>query len=227
MKYPKTATERFDKANIWIKYIIFQIRKYISGNTIEIGAGCGSFSREFPKKSLSKVILTDADEENINQLKKNFSHENNTIISKKNLSEFNEKFDTIIYFNVLEHIKEDDKEIKLSLSKLNKGGHLIILVPAHQKLYSNLDKAVGHFRRYDLSYFKKKFENCEVVCLKHLDTLGYFLYFLNKLVFKKEVYPTKIKIFIWDKIFTPLTFFVDFLLGYNYGKNILCIFKKN
>tara|TARA_B100002051_G_C16574294_1_gene554244 strand:- start:254 stop:937 length:684 start_codon:yes stop_codon:yes gene_type:complete len=227
MKYPKTATERFDKANIWIKYIIFQIKKYIKGNTIEIGAGCGSFSREFSKENLDKITLTDADQENIIQLKNNFLNKKNTVISQKNLDQFNETFDTIIYFNVLEHIEKDDNEIKLSLSKLNKGGHLIILVPAHQRLYSNLDKAVGHFRRYDKSYFKKKFDGSEVVCLKYLDTLGYFLYFLNKLVFKQEVYPTKVKIFIWDKIFTPMTVFVDFILGYNFGKNILCVYKKN
>ena len=149
MKYPKTATERFDKANIWIKYIIFQIKKYIKGNTIEIGAGCGSFSREFSKENLDKITLTDADQENIIQLKNNFLNKKNTVISQKNLDQFNETFDTIIYFNVLEHIEKDDNEIKLSLSKLNKGGHLIILVSAHQRLYSNLDKEVGHFRRYE------------------------------------------------------------------------------
>ena len=34
----------------------------------------------------------------------------------------------------------------------NKNGFLIILVPAHNKLYSNLDKAVGHYKRYEKSF---------------------------------------------------------------------------
>ena len=52
------------------------------------------------------------------------------------------------------------------------------------------------------------------------------LYFLNKIFFKNEVYPTKLKIFIWDKIFTPLTIVIDFLTFRKFGKNILCIIKK-
>ena len=39
--YPKTATERFDNANFHIKYCLSMINKYIKGDIIEIGAGCG------------------------------------------------------------------------------------------------------------------------------------------------------------------------------------------
>ena len=47
--------------------------------------------------------------------------------------------------------------VKNALEKLNYGGHLIILVPAHQKIYSKLDKAVGHYKRYDINFFKENF----------------------------------------------------------------------
>ena len=42
--------------------------------------------------------------------------------------------------------------------KIKKRGYLIIMVPAHPKIYSNLDKAVGHYRRYEKS-FKKNLHN--------------------------------------------------------------------
>ena len=101
------------------------------------------------------------------------------------------------------------------------------MVPAHQKIYSNLDKAVGHFRRYDFKFFKKNFKSLKTVNIKFLDSMGYFLYYLNKIFFKKEIYPSNLKIFIWDKFFTPLTMIVDFLSGYKFGKCILAIYKKN
>ena len=41
---------------------------------------------------------------------------------------------------------------KVFYSKLKKNGYLIIMVPAHQKIYSNLDKEVGHFRRYEVNF---------------------------------------------------------------------------
>jgi|TARA_B100000780_G_scaffold265428_1_gene220842 SAM-dependent methyltransferase len=226
-KYPSIATERFDKANIWIKYILFQLKKYLKGNILEVGAGCGSFSRGYIVKGTANITLTENDKKNLLELKHNFSKYKNVKVTDVNLGELEGHFDTIIYFNVLEHIRDDEGEINLALSKLKTGGHLIILVPAHQKLYSNLDKAVGHFRRYEVEYFNKKFLNSEKVLFKYLDVMGYFLYFFNKIFFKNEVYPTKLKIFLWDKIFTPLTIVADFITRYNFGKNILCIYKKN
>ena len=77
-------------------------------------------------------------------------------------------------------------------------------------------------------FFKEnKFENSEIVKLHFLDFFGYSLYHLNKIFFKEETYPTTIKIFIWDKIFTPFTIVIDYLTRYKFGKNILCIYQKN
>ena len=110
---------------------------------------------------------------------------------------------------------------------LNKGGSLIILVPAHQKLYTRFDKEIGHFRRYNVNFFKKnKFENVRIQKLVYLDLAGYFLYFFNKFFFKKEIYPSLTKIILWDKIFVPITIILDFIFFYKLGKNILCIYKK-
>ena len=70
-------------------------------------------------------------------------------------------------------------------------------------------------------------KNSTIIKLHYLDCLGYFLYYLNKIFFKNEIYPSKVKIFIWDKFFTPITFFLDKFLNYKFGKNVLCIIKKN
>ncbi len=119
-------------------------------------------------------------------------------------------------------------EIKTALEKLNSGGYLIVLVPAHQKIYSKLDKAVGHYRRYNIDFFKKnRFENSKIIKLHFLDFFGYLLYYLNKIFFKEETYPSNLKVFIWDKIFTPFTITIDYLTGYKFGKNILCIYQKD
>ena len=168
------------------------------------------------------------DNNSFNLLKKNFINEKNVNVIKSPTKNIDKKFNTILYFNVLEHVKEDKLEIKTALEKLNNGGHLIVLVPAHQKIYSKLDKAVGHYKRYDIDFFKKnRFDNSKIVKLYFLDVFGYLLYYANKIFFKEETYPSNLKIFIWDKIFTPLTIVIDFLTAYKFGKNILCIYQKN
>lgn len=57
--------------------------------------------------------------------------------------------------------------------------------------------------------------------------MGFILYFLNKIFFKDENHPSKFKIFIWDKLFTPLSIIIDFITFYKFGKCILAIYKKS
>ena len=226
-QYPEIALERFDKSNLFIKYIIFKIRRFLKDDVLEVGAGCGSFTKAY-MKHFQSITLTDMDNNSFNLLKKNFINEKKINVINSPTKDIDKKFNTILYFNVLEHVEEDKLEIKTALEKLNNGGYLIILVPAHQKIYSKLDKAVGHYKRYDIDFFKKnRFENSKIIKLHFLDFLGYLLYYLNKIFFKEETYPSSIKIFIWDKIFTPFTIAVDFLTGYKFVKNILCIYKKD
>ncbi len=227
MKYPGNELEIFDKANIWRKYIHFKIRKYFKNKFLEIGAGIGSFTENY-QANYDEIVLSDLDDKNKEILEKKFNKFKNIKISKKKISEIQGTFNTIIYLNVLEHIQDDKNEIIEAEKKLNENGYLIILVPAHQKLYSNFDKAIGHCRRYDINFFKNnQFKNLKIEKLIFLDFFGYALYFFNNLFFKNDVYPSKIKILIWDKIFTPLTIIADFCIGYSAGKNILCVYKKN
>ena len=225
MDYPGKELEIFDKAVLWRKYIYFLVKKYIKNRLLEVGAGIGSFTKNY-KNSLKNITLTELDKKNIKRLKKRFKG-SKIKIKAQLTSKLSGKFNSILYMNVLEHIKNDKKEINISLNKLNKKGYLIILVPAHNELYTKFDKEIGHFRRYKVNFFKKlKLKNAKIVKLQYLDCLGYFLYYLNKIFYKNEIYPSETKIFIWDKFFTPLTFFLDRFLNYRFGKNVLCIIEK-
>ena len=216
----------FDDAKIWISYVHMQNKKFYKDDFLEIGAGIGSFT-DLYKEKVNNISLTEIDKNNFNILKNKYLDNKNVTVLNNEVSEIDLKFNTIVHFNVLEHIEDDKKEINDCLNKLNKNGYLILLVPAHNKLYSNLDKAVGHYRRYEKSFFQElNLNNAKIVKLKYLDTLGYFLYFFNKFFFKEEVYPSKFKIFIWDKIVTPFTILIDYLTNYKFGKNLICVIEK-
>ena len=119
-------------------------------------------------------------------------------------------------------------ESKWTIEKLTNGGHLIICVPAHNYMYSNFDKEIGHFRRYEMNFFDNlNLEKANVKKSFFIDSLGQLIYFLNKLIFSKEVYPSRFKIFIWDKLFIPITYIIDFISFYKFGKNIICVIRKN
>ena len=226
-KYPETATERFDNANLHIKYCLSFLKKFIKGDVLEVGAGCGSFTKIYKNNDLKTITLTELDKKNIIDLEKKYRSEKNIFILKKTINDVDKTFDSIMYLHVLEHIENDNQELKEAAQRLKKGGYLIIMAPAHQEIYSNLDKAVGHFRRYEKDFFKENLVGLNRTKLISIDAIGYFLYYFNRLFFKKEVFPSKIKIFLWDKFFTPITILCDFILRYKFGKCFIAVYKKN
>jgi SAM-dependent methyltransferase len=61
------------------------------------------------------------------------------------------KFDSVMMFDVLEHIEDDKEAIGEVLRVLKRGGKFIIIVPACRALFSSHDAFLKHFRRYNKS----------------------------------------------------------------------------
>ena len=226
MEYPGKELEVFDKANFWRNYLYLIIKKFLGKKILEVGAGIGSFTKIYMNKEMD-ITLSEIDNLNHKTLNEKFEKKSNIKVVKKLINQIDNTFDTILYLSVLEHIENDKEEILQALNKLEDNGFLIICAPAHNFMYSNFDKEIGHFRRYEINFFNKL--NLQNAILKKnffIDSIGYLLYFLNKFIFSKEVYPSKLKILIWDKIFIPLAYIIDFLTFYKFGKNIICIIQK-
>ena len=51
-------------------------------------------------------------------------------------------------FDVLEHLENPNEVLDEIYRVLEPGGLLVLSVPAHQWLFSDFDKSIGHFRRY-------------------------------------------------------------------------------
>lgn len=61
---------------------------------------------------------------------------------------FHSRFDVIGAFDVIEHIEEDAEVLARCYDALKPGGGIIITVPQHQWLWSEVDALSGHVRRY-------------------------------------------------------------------------------
>jgi SAM-dependent methyltransferase len=60
-----------------------------------------------------------------------------------------ESFDLLCAFEVLEHVEDDDAELRSWRDRLRPEGWLLLSVPAHEKRFGPADRRVGHFRRYE------------------------------------------------------------------------------
>ena len=137
--------------------------------------------------------------------------------------ESDDRYDSILYIDVLEHIDDDRGEIQIAMQHLAPGGRIIIVSPAHNWLYTPFDKAVGHFRRYNKQSLRRAIpEGLKEERVFYLDSVGLLASLANRL-FLKQSMPTKGQLNIWDNFLVPMSKIADPLLGYFIGKQIVGI----
>ena len=133
------------------KWILSEFMPYIGNYVAEVGAGIGNFSRLLLKTDrINRLMAFEPSANMYPLLQKTLMNDKrakaiNGFFAQGEISEY---FDTVIYVNVLEHIEDDVSELVYVNNVLMRGGHLLIFVPALPWLYSNLDREIGHFRRY-------------------------------------------------------------------------------
>ena len=224
IQYDGFELEHFDSASNFRKYQISLVKNFIKGKFLEVGAGKGGLI-PFYKKLANDITIIEPEKKLFNILKKKYLNKK-IKIEKKKIKDIKKKYDTIIYYDVLEHIKNDLKEIKNASKKLNKNGHLIFSVPAYQAFYSSFDKSVGHYKRYNKQDFLKleKKTNLKIEKLAYYDSMGFLFLVLNKIFSLKQT-NLKNKIYLWN-LLMPISKFIDFLTFNKFGKSLLCVFKK-
>lgn|GEM_PF-5080672 len=67
-----------------------------------------------------------------------------------------ERPDTVLCVNLLEHLERDGPALNEIFSTLMPGGHAIIVVPAGESLFNELDVHEGHHRRYSSEELARK-----------------------------------------------------------------------
>jgi SAM-dependent methyltransferase len=154
-EYTLTVMKKAEWYNHWL---LSFFSKYIRNSILEIGAGIGNFTSLLAE--YGKVTAIDINKKYLNNIHVNGVETGFGDIEKGKYFFRNKKFNTIMALNVIEHIEDDVKAFRNIFDLLEKGGKFILLVPAHNALFSNYDKLLGHYRRYDITTLKLKLEKC-------------------------------------------------------------------
>jgi SAM-dependent methyltransferase len=125
-----------------------------AANVAEVGCGNGLVQRQVEDHYGITVTGFDLNEL---ALKKNVSRLSpiHCYDIHHRAQQFGAHFDTILLFDVLEHISDEGAFLQSLRYHLTKSGSIIINVPAHQSLYSAYDRAAGHVRRYSIAHLAR------------------------------------------------------------------------
>jgi SAM-dependent methyltransferase len=232
IQYLGSELEIFALANRWKSYVALKLKPYIQGDVAEVGAGLGSTTRALcDPATLGEWLCLEPDEKmagTLDGLRAAGKLPRRCRVRCGVLKDLSseQKFDTIIYADVLEHIEYDQIEINEAASRLRDRGRLIILCPAHQHLFNQFDLNIGHYRRYDKKDFKKlNVHEAEIETLFYLDSVGYLASLANKILLRQRM-PTKRQIIFWDRVMVTCSQRVDPILRWRAGKSIVGVWKK-
>lgn len=156
---------RLEEVNFWFrsrnKLLMWAIEKYCPNfqSLLEIGCGTGyvltGISKRFPRSTLfgSEIFIAGLGFAASRLPSAKFMQ-----MDARNIP-FESEFDVIGAFDVLEHIKEDEKVLTQMCTALKPEGLMLLTVPQHAWLWSPIDEYAFHERRYAAADLHQRIED--------------------------------------------------------------------
>jgi SAM-dependent methyltransferase len=225
--------ERLGTATRFFDWVVDQFRPHLRGHVLEVGAGLGTITRRLLERDpkLTMVALEPAgnlyaDLEALAAINPRVRAYNETLATWS--PEPGERFDAVMYLNVLEHIEDDAAELRRAANVLRPGGALLVFVPGLERLYSDLDWQAGHYRRYGVRQLRELVTAAgfEPVKLTYFDALGVLPYWVvYRLLGRTRIAGSTL--WGYDRVLVPVSRAIQAVVRRPpVGKNVLLVACK-
>lgn len=183
-------------------WIADRFKDSVRGTVLELGCGAGMVLGHYLPRC-DKVVAVDVNGELLEKLAARFPAgkvEGRQADLRGDWHELADvKADVAVALDVVEHFEDDDAFVEKLKARLKPGGTAVIKVPAQSKLYGEMDKASGHWRRYDAADLRALFERhgFAVRALRPMNPVGAWGYRLRKdrkTNYSKTFSPAKLKL---------------------------------
>jgi glycosyltransferase involved in cell wall biosynthesis len=155
-EYGSQILGRLNRAPRFTRWMADVIRPFIGERVLEIGAGTGNLTVQLIPRKL--YWASDINPHYLTYLENlipdhPYLRVGYTDGEKHDSFPHEEKFDTVICLNVVEHLENDFGALRNIFDALEENGRAIVLVPCGPAMYGTLDKVLGHYRRYTKPQF--------------------------------------------------------------------------
>lgn len=127
--------------------------------------------------------------------------------------------------NVLEHIEDDVEALRQLRRVLRDDGRLVLYLPAFQSLYTALDAAIGHFRRYDTRMIADRIRaaGLDLDGCYYADVLGFIVNWVFKRI-SNNVSTVNVRTMrIYDGFIFPVSRAIERIVRPPFGKNVVAV----
>lgn len=216
-----------ESAPNYLGWIADMIEPYLGRKVLDLGAGIGAVTGRYAVGR--EVVACDRSDTCVAALHRRFKDTPNVTVIQGDLTELSdmeERFESVVMLNVLEHI-EDDVGVLLSLrALLQPGGRIIIYVPALNMLYGKMDRKLGHYRRYSKRGVRKIAADAglEIATLRYVNALAIPGWLAFSRSNTDRTYGPSLS--VWDRSGVPLTRAIEERVPVPVGLNLLAVFTS-
>jgi glycosyltransferase involved in cell wall biosynthesis len=187
--------QRVRHARRYNEWVWSRLAPYVGDRVLEVGCGVGSFTRFLRNRTL--VVATDSNEQYLRLVRGSFERSNNVHVQhidweRPDIAALKaHRFDTILCLNVLEHVENDDAALAVFAQLLEPGSQLILWVPALHRLYGEIDRAIGHCRRYERDELAAKLtaHGFDPVEVRYFNLPGALAWYLSSVILRRRTVP--------------------------------------
>lgn len=189
------SLDRMAGAENYNDWLLARGLPYVGAHVLDFGAGIGTFTEVLASRA--DVVAVEPDPPFASRLREQFAGRDNVTVIEADASWLDDealrgRFDTIVCLNVLEHIREHETVLRRFHDCLSPGGHLLLLVPAHQALFGAIDRSVGHERRYSRRLLHGLFGavGLSPVDIRYVNPVGALGWVVTSRILRREQVPT-------------------------------------
>ena len=190
-----TTLRRIEALRRYRLFLWDLIRPYVGRRVLEVGSGTGVMTRYLATRE--RLVVTDLDPLYLEFLQRTYSDRPNVEVRALDLDRLAEdglplrSFDTVVCANVLEHIDDDGRALRAMRDLLTPGGRVVLIIPALRQLYGEIDRAIGHYRRYSRREIEEKLAaaGLRVEHVSYFNSLGVLGWFLNARLLRRRSVP--------------------------------------
>jgi SAM-dependent methyltransferase len=229
--YEGKELEIFAHARNWKRYWAGKVGPHLGKSVLEVGAGIGTNTPYLLSAAQESWLCLEPDGALAQQIPATLAaHPRRAIVKARTglLRDLapEELFDTILYIDVLEHIEDDHSEMRFALAHLALRGKIVVLSPAQPGLYTEFDRALGHYRRYTRASLKACTPpGARLVKMVALDSFGLMASVANKVLLHQSL-PSLSQITFWDGWLVPFSRIADPMLGFSLGKSLVAVWER-
>jgi SAM-dependent methyltransferase len=137
-------------------------------------------------------------------------------------------YDVIYSSNVLEHIEDDVAALRELRRALRPGGRVVLYLPAFQSLFTAVDSAIGHYRRYDITMVTERLTAANLVVERayYVDVLGFIVSWVFKRASNNVASVNPKTMQLYDKVIFPVSRLIERMIRPPFGKNVFAVARR-